>query len=124
MKIGDKVIKDWRYSFCKVGTIVGIEGDNYVIQFEDGKTESMERDGFISYTEPIKPKKDGTMSKAYKIWAIGMTLSLLGLLGGQWLGEIYKEPLVYYIVSGIWATLIGGSSAVIGLIILSKSEIK
>jgi len=112
-------------SFAKKGIIVGYKEkpEAYYILTDDGKAEMTDPEN-IRIVPPQKPKNAPAnyVGKAYKIWVIGAFLSLLGIFAGQWLGDLYKNPTVYYTVSGIWALIMVGTSAAIGFIYISKSK--
>lgn len=108
-------------TFGKKGVIVSYKEspEAYYILTDDQKGELVPPEN-VRPCPPVILKS--FVGKAYKIWALGMFLSLTGIFIGQWLGEYYKNPLVYYSVSGIWALIMGGTSAAIGFIYISKSR--
>lgn len=121
---GTKVVYKVGYSYSEIGEILGYhkEQGKYFILCPDGKSK-LEDEKELQIVN-IKEEKSKHIKRAYQIWITGCILSLLGIFAGQFLGDFYKKPEVYYIVSGLWAAIMGGTSAALGFIIISKAKIK
>ena len=122
---GTRVMYKVGCSYCETGEVIGFnqEQNKYFIILEYGKGK-LESEDELKVINPRKETKENHVKRAYQIWITGCILSLLGIFAGQFLGDFYKKPEVYYVVSGLWATIMGGTSAALGFIIISKAKIK
>lgn len=123
---GTEVVFQYGSTWAKRGVVVDYNEENkrYLIaQLE--KSEDLK---YLSYEEirpiPTTIKRTDHVRRAYQIWILGCILSLTGIFFGQYLGEFYKQPEVYYAVSGVWAFIMGGTSAALGFFIIAKAKIE
>ena len=117
---GTRVVFKFGYEINQPGTIIHFDNESkkYTIDSDHFGIQCCEEQ-FVKFLIPKKTQKlKNRVRRAYSIWIVGMILSLSGIFIGQFIGDYYQNEKVFDVVSGLWAFILGGTSAGLGFYIL------